>query len=314
MGTTTSKSFYVSLDGSDRNKGTLEKPFRTIAKGLKSLSAGSTLYIKGGEYQEFVNTTVRKGTSSAPVKAQNYNNEEVIIMGGFRVSGASYWTFDGIKVKWADHPESHMVKIVGSNWNLKNCEIWGAKAASGLLISDGNKNVNINNCVFHDTFKTNDVNQDHLIYVSNAESVVIERNIFYNSENGRAIKVGPTPEVGCNSNNPRNIIIRYNTMYNNLGPSNVQFSYSANNNQVYRNIFQKSKMASENVTFYELCGVNNRVFDNIGWESDGVVEVGSPGLIDGGGNLFLDPQFIDTSSYNFMPQNPEVQNFGKFAP
>lgn len=98
---------------------------------------------------------------------------------------------------------------------------------------------------------------------------IIERTVLYNSVNGRAIKIGPpassTTPVG-------GVTIRYNTMYNNLGPSNVQVSYGATKN-IYRNIMQKS--GSENVTAYNLNGSGNQAYENIGWEAPAIAQSGT---------------------------------------
>jgi hypothetical protein len=131
---------------------------------------------------------------------------------------------------------------------------------------------------------------------------VIERSLFVNSVNGRGIKLGPPSGSG----GPSNIIIRYNTFYNNTGPSNIQLSYGSKNNQVYRNAMKKS--GSFNITGYNLSGGGNVVKDNIGSESDGVF--GGGGLTDGGGNIPLDPQY--TSDYH--NGNAAAKDYGKYAP
>jgi hypothetical protein len=164
----------------------------------------------------------------------------------------------------------------------------------------------------HDTYPSNATNQDHLIYANNAISGVIERNLLYNSPNGRAIKVGST---SSNVDYPRQITIRYNTMFNNLGPSNIQFSYAANNNQAYRNILEKPDIGEYNITSSSLTGPNNNTaYDNVGWESVGVVEPGAAGLLDGGGNLLFDPQLNDPVAGNFAPQNNAALLYGRSAP
>ena len=48
------EDYFVAPNGSDRNSGTLEKPFRTIGKAVRVLKAGDTCYIRGGRYHEEV--------------------------------------------------------------------------------------------------------------------------------------------------------------------------------------------------------------------------------------------------------------------
>ena len=49
---TVAQDFYVSdSNGSDNNSGTLEAPFKTINKGISMVSAGGTVYVMDGVYQ-----------------------------------------------------------------------------------------------------------------------------------------------------------------------------------------------------------------------------------------------------------------------
>lgn len=47
-----STEYYVAKSGHDSNSGTEISPFRTIKQGASSLSAGDTLYVRGGTYRE----------------------------------------------------------------------------------------------------------------------------------------------------------------------------------------------------------------------------------------------------------------------
>ena len=45
-----SSVYYVAVDGSDSNAGTKEKPFASLNKANKVVSAGDTVWIRGGVY------------------------------------------------------------------------------------------------------------------------------------------------------------------------------------------------------------------------------------------------------------------------
>ncbi len=60
-------TYYVSTSGSDSNPGTQSLPWRTIGKAGNSVSAGDTLYIRGGVYKEAM-TLSRSGTQAQPIK------------------------------------------------------------------------------------------------------------------------------------------------------------------------------------------------------------------------------------------------------
>jgi hypothetical protein len=80
---------------------------------------------------------------------------------------------------------------------------------------------------------------------------------------------------------------------------------------ISRNIFDGVRSGYANVTRYTGIGTGNVAWDNIGWESAGVLDVG-PGLTDGGGNRFLDPEL--ERGADFHPGNPLAQDYGRYAP
>ncbi|MHC4125938.1 MAG: fibronectin type III domain-containing protein, partial [Planctomycetota bacterium] len=77
----TPTSYYVSITGDDNDAGTIGAPFATVQKGVDMLSAGDTLYIRGGTYQEEVKLTCLTGTAANPITITNYNNETVTLNG-----------------------------------------------------------------------------------------------------------------------------------------------------------------------------------------------------------------------------------------
>jgi hypothetical protein len=142
-----------------------------------------------------------------------------------------------------------------------------------------------------------------------------------NSENGRGVKLGPPSGGGAG---PNNIIIRYNTFYNNTGPANIQVSGGTSNNTFEKNILVKPASGQKNITVNNgYFGTNSVAKNNIGAQSSGVFE---SGIEDGGGNVTnIDPQInfnvskrsdgsfiIDNSS--FRPANSAAQSYGAFAP
>ena len=43
-------TYYVATDGSDRARGTEDRPFRTITRGLRELQAGDTLIVRDATF------------------------------------------------------------------------------------------------------------------------------------------------------------------------------------------------------------------------------------------------------------------------
>lgn len=62
-------NYYVSPAGNDLNPGTLDQPFATIQKAANVAKEGSTIYIRGGVYNQKVHVT-HSGTSGAPITFQ----------------------------------------------------------------------------------------------------------------------------------------------------------------------------------------------------------------------------------------------------
>ncbi len=73
----------MATNGSDSNPGTQSAPFGTIRKGLATIHAGDTLYLRGGTYNEAIssnNQTIPTGTSwSNPVTIASYPGESAIL-------------------------------------------------------------------------------------------------------------------------------------------------------------------------------------------------------------------------------------------
>ena len=77
---TASGTYFVSPDGSDKNPGNKQKPFKTIEKAAKIIKPGETCFLRGGVYREQINITT-SGTKDKPIRFEAYNNETVIMDG-----------------------------------------------------------------------------------------------------------------------------------------------------------------------------------------------------------------------------------------
>jgi hypothetical protein len=304
------QSYYVAPHGSDTAPGTISQPFKSITKAVQSLRPGDTLYVRGGTYAERVrNPTIVAGTPDEPITVMAYPGERPVIEGLLWLRNPSHWTVSGVNVTWgaSNSSSEHMVKITdGVGWRLTAAEIWGARSYAAILVAGAPSKWTLDRLYVHDTHPTNSTNQDHLIYVNGGDGGgVIERNVLARSPNGRAIKIGPpsgsTAPIG-------NVVIRHNTMVDNWGPSNIQLSYGASHNKIYRNIFVRPKAGSESVTAYRLNGTNNVAWDNIGWGTTKIVEVVA-GLADNGGHHLLDP-LLDVE---YRPRDRLAAEYGRHA-
>lgn len=85
---------FVSLAGSDANRGTITQPFRTIAKGVSVVQAGDVLSLRKGGYVEPVVIAAKHGTAAQPIVIRSYSGEHASIEGSlpeFRTLNNQDW-------------------------------------------------------------------------------------------------------------------------------------------------------------------------------------------------------------------------------
>ena len=101
-------TFYVSKSGSDGNSGSITAPWLTIQHAANSVTAGATVYVEAGTYNESV-TFPASGTASNYITFENYPGQTAVIDGtGLSVSGTqglinivnqSYLTISGFEIR-----------------------------------------------------------------------------------------------------------------------------------------------------------------------------------------------------------------------
>lgn len=124
--------------GNDLNPGTLDQPFATIQKADNVAKEGSTIYIRGGVYNQKVRVT-QSGASGAPITFQNYQNEKVIL--------------DSSKVKLEDDglftiEDKNYIQVKGLEFrNLKSMKV--SETPIGIYINGTKSNIEIRNNYIH---------------------------------------------------------------------------------------------------------------------------------------------------------------------
>ena len=111
VGLKTGTDYFVATDGNDTTgDGSIGTPWATLTKATTTVSAGDTIYIRAGTYNEesYIDTS---GTSRSPIKIMNYNGETVIFdgentrtrfirIGDFDYAAVvSYVWIDGLEIK-----------------------------------------------------------------------------------------------------------------------------------------------------------------------------------------------------------------------
>ncbi len=239
------QDFYVSdSNGSDNNSGTLEAPFKTINKGISMVSAGGTVYVMDGVYQnenygnvdpstntnmnnQHVVTINKSGSEGAYITLRNYpghlpkiqfdgrggivisNNMNYIIVEGFEVEGPA----QDINYDMAEADRNYKIEMAededdSTNYNhsyFGGKGIWGGYGA--------HHNIIIRNNIVHDTCGS-------AIRFNDSDHILIENNIVYNSNwwtssASSAIVLAESVAVSGDNTNDIKMIIRGNIVYNN---------------------------------------------------------------------------------------------------
>lgn len=139
---TGAKAYYASPTGSATAAGTLAAPL-TLEAGLAKLTAGDTLYVRGGTYARSATVTIDNTSGNASSGATHvfaYQNEKPVLdfstqavgdaARGIQLNG-SYWYFKGLEIKSAG--DNGM--MVTGNYNVvENCKLHSNKD-TGLQIS-----------------------------------------------------------------------------------------------------------------------------------------------------------------------------------
>jgi len=239
------QDFYVSnSNGSDNNSGTVESPFKTINKGISMVSAGGTVYVMEGVYQNenygtvdpstnsnmdnpHVVTINKSGSEGAYVTLRNYpghtpkiqfdgrggiiisNNMNYIIVEGFEVEGPA----QDIDYDMAEADRNYKIEMAededdSTNYNhsyFGGKGIWGGYGA--------HHNIIIRNNIVHDTCGS-------AIRFNDSDHILIENNIVYNSNwwtssASSAIVLAESVAISGDNTNDIKMIIRGNIVYNN---------------------------------------------------------------------------------------------------
>ncbi len=150
-GISSAQPYYVSPSGSDSNTGTISSPFLTIGKAVTKVSAGQTIYLRGGTYNLTSTITISKsGTASAYINLFAYQSERPVLnfsgqafgSRGVQLSG-SYWHVKGIDITMAG---DNGLYIGGGNYNvIEYCSFYRNKD-SGLQLCSGSAYDTIRNC------------------------------------------------------------------------------------------------------------------------------------------------------------------------
>ncbi|NMI05695.1 DUF5123 domain-containing protein [Paenibacillus sp. SZ31] len=100
---------YISPQGNDSNKGTIQSPWKTLQHAADHASPGSTIYLREGVYHQKVKITRSGHSSGNPTLFSSYPQDKVIIDGEdlsvrgieglIEIENASYITIQNLEIR-----------------------------------------------------------------------------------------------------------------------------------------------------------------------------------------------------------------------
>ncbi len=230
-------TYYVSTTGNNSNPGTSSQPFRTIEKGVRSISAGDTLYVKSGTYSESIRhwqVPIPNGTSwNNPIMIAANPGDTVIIKP--LSDNAFFWIGDGqnkyliIKgfIVDAARKALHGFKFENGTKYVRviNTEIKNAKD-SGILVSATSPYAVASNNTYHEFINLHVHHngtsvKDHGFYIQTSHNLIEYSDVHHNSATGgkfySATFIPGTAASGSANHNT----IRYSTLHDNSQNSTI---------------------------------------------------------------------------------------------
>ncbi|HDR7962730.1 TPA: right-handed parallel beta-helix repeat-containing protein [Bacillus wiedmannii] len=246
-------NYYVSPTGKDLNPGTLDRPFATIQKAANVAKEGSTIYIRGGIYNQKVRVT-HSGASGAPITFQNYQDEKVILDGSkvkleddglFTIEDTSYIHVKGLEfrnlksTKVNETPIGIYITGTGSYIDIRNNYIHHIEAnvkngnAHGIAVYGTSTSAqnNLNHIVIDNNEVTNlKLGLSETIAVNgNVDSFEVTNNKVHDNNNIGIVLIGHegvSPVATLDQ--ARNGVVRNNIVHHNSSINNTSYNeYSA---------------------------------------------------------------------------------------
>ncbi len=310
--------YYVATTGSNGNSGAIGSPWLTIAYAVAQLSAGDTLFIRGGTYTGSSNVidsavnTVPSGTSGSRITIGGYPGETVTITPPdgqqairLTVGAPAYLTVQDLTldgINGTDIPANGAPDLIflstGAHHNIFQRLDVQRSSANGFGFSSQNGEANYNqilNCLIHDNGRLDFGNTGYGIYLKTSVNVIAGNEIFGN--NGYGIQHNPAATFG-NDNIIRANRIHDNAVHGTIGVGG-ETSYGivisggerniVHSNLIYRNqggilLYGGGGVQSKDTKVY-----NNTITGNLGHG--------------GGGESGIDCQYYDSANPPLITNN-----------
>ncbi|VVB84744.1 Right handed beta helix region [uncultured archaeon] len=331
-------TYYVDTNGNDGNSGSSSSPWRTIQHAADTVSAGATVYVMGGTYNEKV-TIKNSGSSGNYITFAAYPGQTVTIDGTgislnydglIRMDGVSYIKISGFIVV---HSSFMGIMISGgaSNIIVQNNSI-SDTSSSALLAQDasyitydgnevtnaqtmkglgGQSNENVN------MIRTNnfEIKNNHIYNNPNFESIDVKEGSSYGSIHGNDISGVHSAGiyVDAQGKNSANIDIYQNRVHDSSESGargiviGVEVQGSARHMNIYDNIvYNLGAIGIAPGTSYSAGPVDDVTVSNNVVYHNGLVDSWGGGIIveySGATNIRVRNNIVSQNGYNQMVNN-----------
>ncbi|MDT3778025.1 right-handed parallel beta-helix repeat-containing protein [Nitrospira sp. MA-1] len=246
------KEYFVAANnGKDENNGTKKAPFLTLEKGVRSLSPGDILYVRGGTYQRNEQLwSPPSGTSwTHAIMVKAYQKEKVII------KPLPSKNFPGNSVFYFKDKSQYII--------MEGLVLDGTNGAFGYVMGTGSHHIRIRNGEIKNT-------PNSAIQGSGADFIEIINLKIHDSWLGIEGYAGRTRSYGFYLNGSYNLV-QDCEIYNNHGNGIHIFStsFTPSHNRIINNRIYNNGRAGVIVT----TGTNNQVINNVIWGNEVGVHV-----------------------------------------
>ncbi len=294
-------SRYAAPTGSDAAPGTEAAPFATAQRLADSLAPGETGCLHEGTYTQDVKVS-QGGAPGAPVTLQSYPGERATLVGRLWIArGADFVTISDMDINGknasllpsptvnaADTTFDH-VDVTNDHTEIcfeLGSDTWGRAVRTVIQSSR-----------IHDCGKLPSSNQDHAIYLSASNDVVIRGNVIYGNVD-RGIQLYPDAQ--------------HTTVTGNVIDGNgegVIFSgaggVASSDNVVANNVITYSQIRSNVESWYPSgnpIGTGNVVTGNCVYGRDGGADIADSAAYTATANVVGEPRYVDRAAHDYRLQ------------
>ena len=250
--------YYVSTTGNDSNPGTFSSPWLTIGHAAATATAGGTVYVEGGVYNESVNFT-NSGTAGEPITFESYPGQTAVIdgtgvaccgtsgtQGLINIVNQSYITISGFEIR----------NYTTSSASLVPAGVWITGSGTGVQI--------LNNLV-HNITTTAEKNGNSLAIAAYGTSTTPITQLIINGNEVYSNKTGNSETVNVDGN------VTYFQMNNNIVHDNDNIGIDAIGYEGVGPVGYDEAMYGEisGNTIYNISGIAN-AGEGTSYDADGV--------------------------------------------